>query len=155
MSLTTPITLQHLMLGAALLGLTSLKAYHAAWFVRKMEEISRLTITQRKRYGWIAIGQLMAGIFPVACLIMFGPTTYLNAIAEFWGVSPRATIISAANVIALTTPLLTVLTAISVYRNPAELAHAVQGVKSYVRTDDARLASVPRPRRQTDDIVRK
>lgn len=101
--------------------------------------ISKLVVTQRKRYVWAAMGQVMSVCTPIMAVGMFGPSAYLNGLAEYWQVSPVGKIVVISHVIVTVSPLLSLLTVASIYRNPATIAHWSYKRKGYVYTEDVRL----------------
>lgn len=136
-----------MLFGATLMTLFGLKALLTAVEVREMIAISRLTITQRKRYGWIAQGVVMMMALPVVSIAMYGPDTYWTGIMDYWhNAAFIGNVIAIINIIAITTPVLATLAAYCVYRKPAELAHWSRRTKGYVYTADIR-AGVKNPQR--------
>lgn len=143
----TPHALQSLIFGAALLTLMGSKALLTALEVREMMPISRLSITQRKRYGWVLMGLVMMTSLPIAAVIIYGANTYWLGITEFWsGSSPVGKVVAAVNMVAIAGPALAGLTAWRVYCNPAVLAHWSYSARGYIYADDVR-AGIRNPRR--------
>lgn len=139
--------LQNLTFLVAFLGATGLKAYDVAVSVRETVAISRLVMTQRKRYTYLVLGQLLLGSALFGALVRYGWSATWQSLHEWWSIPVIGWVVVIMNVIAMVSPLLTLVGAIYIYRRPAELAKRVWRKNGgYVFTKDVRQG-IRNPRR--------
>lgn len=146
MVITSPPNLQALVFASAFLGCVGLKYYDGAVTVQETLVISRIVVTQRKRYCYLAIGQVLLAGCLAAALIYYGPHLTLHCMHEWWSTDIVGKVVVIVNAIAVVSPLMSVLSALWIYRHPAVLAKKALKQRGYLFTADVR-AGVPNPRR--------
>jgi hypothetical protein len=121
----------------------TLRGQWTMWFVRETLPVSKLVITQRRRYGWTLVGQLAAVAAVLWPLMQYGVDETFNALDAWWQVPPIGWIVVGVFWIGIGSPVLTLLTMISIYRHPAKAAKQVRGGYVLTRHVRQRLARPP------------
>ncbi|TAH36747.1 hypothetical protein EYC59_00160 [Candidatus Saccharibacteria bacterium] len=129
--------LSNLMFMFALVAAVLMKVYYAAWTVQEIDPMYKGEMTQQKRYVMLVLTQGALLVIAV-WMLSYGLTT-VWANMNIWtnGTGPVGYVIWAMMALTLLSPVLTLVTAIHIYRRPSKLAKWVRrGV--YYLTDDVR-----------------
>ena len=113
------------------------KALYVAWYGRETAMWSRLVATQRLRYSLIVFSCLISAGFSYGLLARYGWNSYHAGIQE-WKSSGSliGTIVGYSMWYAIFSPVMGLLAAIHVYRQPSQMAKRVRG--GWVSTQDVR-----------------
>lgn len=124
-------------LGITLGGLSTMVA------VRETSSVSRLLITQRRRYGWTLVGQIAAAAAVLWPILQFGVNDTFEVLDAWMQVPVIGWIVFGVYWMGIVSPVLTLMTVISIYRHPAKAARKVRG--GYILTEHARQGIWTRP----------
>lgn len=114
----------------------ALNAMTTMFAVEETSPVSRLVITQRKRYAWTLVGQLVAATAVLWPMAQYGVDDTLRVLGAWWEVPVFGWGIVLGYWLGIVSPALTLLTAVSIYRHPAQAAKQVKG--GYILTEHAR-----------------
>jgi len=117
-----------------ILGITFRERW-TVWAVRETSPVSRLVITQRRRYGWTLLGQAAAAAAVLWPILQFGvddTVEVLDAWRQVW----IGWIVNLGYWMGIVSPGFTLAAVISIHRYPAQAAKRVGG--GYILTEHAR-----------------
>jgi hypothetical protein len=132
---SVPLGLVMFISAMVIVGVT-VRAQWAAWAVTHPMPVSKLVITQRRRYGWTLVGQAAAAASLLWPLMQFGVDDTFEVLAA-WRRSWLGWILGFCYWPGgILSPVSTLMAVISIHRYPAQAAKRVGG--GYILTEHAR-----------------